>query len=131
MRIPLAEGWRGIPTLRWQQPCCCGSGRCRRGAGSLAGGASAARPRPRQRPPAPGAGLGELSTEGGAEGTEEAEGRGHLRCSPPPNFLPAFCSHFAPAELREGVGCGEWRGEGEESCGEREAAMGEPDWCVC
>lgn len=32
----------------------------------------------------------------------------------PPNFLPAFCSHFALAELREGAGCRELGGESKE-----------------
>lgn len=76
------------------------------GAGSFAGGAGRGRLRATS-PPSPvtacrrGSRCWELSTEGGAEGREEAEGRGHLRS---PNFLPAFCSHFAPAKLKGGEG---------------------------
>lgn len=103
--------WEAPRGARRQPACCCGNaGRPCPGAASLAGGgwdavrwgrpAPPARPchrPPRHRPPARG---WELSTEGGTEGREEAEGRGHLRS---PNFLPAFCSHFAPAKLKGGV----------------------------
>lgn len=66
----------------------------------------------------------ELSTEGGAEGREEAEGRGHLRS---PNFLPASCSHFAPPRLEEvqgGGGAVSNEGKGIKSYGEPGGSYG-------
>lgn len=85
LRAPLAAAWRRFPARRRGRPCCCGLA----AAGAVREVWRAVPGPPPRRPPGSspparsGPGLGELSTEGGAEGREGAEGRGHLRFSPP------------------------------------------------
>lgn len=103
--------------------------RARRGRGTFGGGPGRCRPRPPRSPPAgAAAGAGSCPEREVLKAREEAEGRGHLRS---PNFLPAFCSHFAPAELKGGVrgeGGRGWAAEDEgkrvKSCGEQRGSHG-------
>lgn len=142
LRIPLAGDRRCCPSSRrWRwlwlwlwRPCCCGFRCCRRCEGTLAGGASAAPSRParpslpRHRPPrAPGTGI--------CPQREVLKAGRKLKDAD--IFAPPLISSLPPAAIlhQRSWGRGWWAaGNGVErvkSCGEREAAMEDPDRCVC